>query len=360
MSFRHVPRAENKAADACANRAMDGEKDFIEVDLAFRDWVKAGVVIPSTPPSSSSIHSSSTSSSSSSSESSSKRPKMSDSPLRVSPFHPPPLHSSSSSSSFFSSADPFPLLLPSHLSKIAHNFSPTFDLAHHSTPFVTQPDNFSCGYRVFQMYLGALLYVHPLTHSRVLRSLVGPPSLASTPSVPSMRQIQIGIKAAWDRGYDVSGCTHFGNKIVGSRAHVGPHEFSALLRSVQVRSNVAHLDSSGGKDSNCASASAALLDYAENHFATLGKKAPLYLQYLPHSVCVVGYRGGGTAKRALLVFDPRARLADIRREPEKAATVWGLAALKRHQAYEILELVNEELIVTTMEVAQSKDVEHKL
>jgi len=188
------------------------------------------------------------------------------------------------------------------------------------------------------MFVCALLHTSPVTFTRITLPLSDPGR------IPSLLELQHGIAAAWKRGYDVDGREHYKNRIVGTRAFVGTHEFNTLLRSLRIKSNVRRFDSCGDEDSNCADAAHALLDYAEEYFSTPNRSC-VYLQYHPHSVTVVGVRKASEwFERALLVFDPKANKKQAEKSATKAMSTWTHKFLSGKKKFEVLELIGEDKI----------------
>ncbi|GMI37289.1 hypothetical protein TeGR_g9920 [Tetraparma gracilis] len=104
-----------------------------------------------------------------------------------------------------------------------------------------------------------------------------------------------------------------------------------------MRSNVLRFCSTPGEGFTCGDATAALLDHCEAHFAGAAACLPLYLQFAPHSVTVVGIRkpaGGGG--RTLVVLDPATKRR--RADGARHASFWGEEFLRKRGHYEVLEV----------------------
>lgn len=201
---------------------------------------------------------------------------------------------------------------------------------------IQQKDKWSCGYRNLQMLLSALIPQLPSDHpyhTKVPANLKRSDLGVAVP-IPSLKDLQEFLEAAWKMGLDPRGSQFFGGKIVGKPAEIGAVEVSSILGSLLLDSVVVQFiktqesrDLLGhfvwsyfGKRAECdcleprnsARAAEDLLEYAttlpkeevESRICTC-PTIPLYLQWEGHSVTIIGIRKieGGTDYE-LLILDP--------------------------------------------------------
>ncbi|KAI5360288.1 putative peptidase C78, ubiquitin modifier-specific peptidase 1/ 2 [Septoria linicola] len=199
-----------------------------------------------------------------------------------------------------------------------------------------------CGYRNIQM-LWSSMQRYPVRHSSPVSE-----------EVPPISAVQAMIETAWDKGFNAHGRLATGG-IKGTRKHVGTSEVEALMLSLDIAC-IGHAFS--GKN-----AWLALLDFVEKYFVRSSKTSgsdsvtqselpPLFLQRPGHSMTIVGFEKDIKGRRRLLVFDPAwSPPSVVRPSSGQVGTSsnwsrhWALKMyrkderyLKRHQAFELLEL----------------------
>ena len=90
---------------------------------------------------------------------------------------------------------------------------------------IRQNDRWSCGYRNLQMMLSALL--PNLQHHHAFHQKY--PHRQDQIAIPSLRQIQKSLEAAWSEGFDPRGAAHYRYKLCGKRSWIGALEVSCVL-----------------------------------------------------------------------------------------------------------------------------------
>ena len=188
-----------------------------------------------------------------------------------------------------------PLLSPSFTSSSTTISS--FRLSHPSTPLFPQSDSYSCGYNCFRGIVGPFLTPSPQTPLEVCLSS----TLGSTVSLLSTAKIQQLIEFSWSQGFDEVGARHYGGELLGKKKWIGAMEFAHLLNYLGVNSRVREYRSKGGRGLDSDSATDSVTDsvmdemmrYCWDYFGAQNSennqlKPPIYLQYIGHSVLIVG------------------------------------------------------------------------
>jgi Peptidase family C78 len=107
---------------------------------------------------------------------------------------------------------------------------------------VQQKDNWSCGYRNVQMMLSSLLPLLPSDHAYHTCNIVSPAlkrsDLGVAVPIPSLRDLQEWLEAAWRLGLDPQGAAHYNGRIIGKSDKIGAIEVASLLAAVRLDSVV--------------------------------------------------------------------------------------------------------------------------
>jgi hypothetical protein len=243
-------------------------------------------------------------------------------------------------------SDPTKLTVPNLL--FSYSREPETYLCHREVLHISQQDRFSCGYRNFQVLVGSLAHTHPGLFALVTKEL------ADVGRIPTVRECQLGLERAWSKGYDPAGAKHYSGAIVDKREQVGTYEFNTLLRSIGVKSNVYRfIATPDSNERNVECATTSLLDYVRNYFVVEKETAPIFLQYIPHSVSIVGYKDSSNpSKRAILVFDSKESVDTLKRDPSRAVNLHGRRSIDHKDAYEVLRIekgaqIEKELVETS-------------
>jgi hypothetical protein len=158
-----------------------------------------------------------------------------------------------------------------------------------SVTFFEQRTPYTCTYASLMMLVSALLSIPDRCYRIELFQGFG--------AVPDVISIQRLLEDAWRRGYDVEGSVHFGGRIVGKEARIGPSDVCALLRASKVPVRVFDFDY--GSDSY-----ATVVHVLRGLFAD--EDAPVVFPFIlgdaKHTVLVVG-----VTDEALIVLNPSTR-----------------------------------------------------
>jgi len=226
---------------------------------------------------------------------------------------------------------------------------------------IQQNDQWSCGYRNYQMMLSAMLPRLDANHSIFQRI---PHRIPPTPmGIPTLKQMQRAMEDAWREGFDRKGARHYSHCIVGTESKIGAMEVVNLSWYHGIDSTVVQFircsgsrnllpffvhayfakntggswedGNSNNKPTSCSMANSLLSeaflasegltkiashDPSSNNYSKMEPLLPLYLQWEGHSVTIIGVevqrRENITAVNdiALLVLDPLKQGRKIQRD----------------------------------------------
>lgn len=156
-----------------------------------------------------------------------------------------------------------------------------------------------CGYRNTQQILSSLSDENPVYHKKATGSS----------DILSIREIQLGIQAAWKNGIDEEGALQLHRKVVDSKKWIGTTEVYAFLTNLGY--NVTIVQFSGSEHTT------KLMSFCKRYFEDASASSteshvvrtdrhPLYFQHQGHSRTIVGYIDY-PSDSYLLVFDPAKR-----------------------------------------------------
>lgn len=151
-----------------------------------------------------------------------------------------------------------------------------------------------CGYRNTMMFLSSLLREDTVVGPMLARSGVA--------TVPCIENIQARIEAAWRRGFDTVGASHYSHRLLGKKCWIGAVEICCFLRAMGVKALVADFEKSKTASSNHQELLEWVLEYFESRcragaclkcenrfFGRVGSFIPpLILQHQGHSRTIAG------------------------------------------------------------------------
>lgn len=178
--------------------------------------------------------------------------------------------------------------------------------------FHAQTMNWDCGYRNMQSMLSSYL-----NHDSLARDTLFSSGIVT---IPTLKDIQKIIEAAWTAGYDQIGGMQLDFKLLDTNKWIGATEVVAMLRSCKIRACVADFDFTSGQcDLN--SMVRIIWEYFEKReFYNTNNKfkrslnefsftAPLYFQHQGHSRLILGAEKWANGDIKLLILDPQMRRA---------------------------------------------------
>ena len=181
------------------------------------------------------------------------------------------------------------LFSSSSSSSTTSNFS--FHLSS-SLLYLNQSDGWSCGYVNAQMLLSAIL-PSPNSPSALSLALLLPTSQpGATTAPPSIRTLQALLQKTWSAGFDKQGSKFYSNSILNSKTWTGCVEFVHLFNFLGLRGRVVDFKIADTLANRMLEGNVieAVFRFVWEYFTnpTNGMPPPLFLQYVGHSVTIVG------------------------------------------------------------------------
>lgn len=172
-----------------------------------------------------------------------------------------------------------------------------------------------CGYRNIQMMFSALLC------DPNCRAVMAHSAMKEVPSVP---EIAAGIEEAWKKGHDPEGSSRHNGKLVGREVWIGALDVQSFFRSIRINALIADFETPTALDR------AVMYDWIYDQFedwcagqycsihhngrhANGGSSgatthwsliAPMFCQWMGHSITIIGATKSKSGTVSLLVLDP--------------------------------------------------------
>ena len=183
-----------------------------------------------------------------------------------------------------------------------------------------------CGYVNLQILLRCLLEL-PYYKSKIM-------------SIPSIKKIQTIIEEAWSLGWDPTSCDHFNSSLVGTHSWIGATDVTTFLNYINIDARVKDFGNAAynnGIRQSIFEVREDIINWIERYFRMYELKwseflvnnnqyfgrfiPPLYLQYMGHSVTIVGISEKGLSHEDtyIHIFDPTQTGAVLREAAVSAA-----------------------------------------
>jgi len=141
----------------------------------------------------------------------------------------------------------------------------------------------------------------------------------SEKEVPSVNAIQAQIEEGWKKGIDLEGAEFYKNTLVGSDSWIGSTEVATFFANLNIKTQVLDFNHPTEKDGTHPLLIEQVIKYFgkpdENNERICELESdslpPIYLQYVGHSLLVLGYGIESSGKPFLFVHNPLAKAVTL-------------------------------------------------